>query len=114
MTTILAAGPDGTFEISGQIVVLPIGDRRVRFLIEKTEAGTVGSLTHVASGRAFHKHLRAFAIEHLVRHGTMHRRPNNRELAEACVAAAIDRLGVETILATLDAAPVVNGRGRAA
>jgi hypothetical protein len=75
-----------TREMTGTVAILPIGDRKVRFLIERKEDGSLGSLTHNASGFAFARSLNRFAVSHLVRHGTYARRPSPRELAEAAIA----------------------------
>lgn len=107
MTTILAAA-ETPFEIHGQIAILPIGPRKVRFLIERLEDGSLGSLTHVASGMAFTRNLKRFGISFLVQHGTWHRKPTARELAQAAIADAVHTYGVDAVLARLDTAPVLN------
>jgi hypothetical protein len=107
-STIKAAGPDGLFDMHGQIALLPIGDRKVRFLIERAADGSLGSLTHAASGRAFARSLKRFGVSFLVQHGTWHRKPTARELAIAAITDAVHTYGVEGVLSVLDAAPVVN------
>lgn len=107
MTTILAAA-DQPYEMHGQIAILPVGPRKVRFLIERLEDGSIGSLTHYASGRAFTRNLRRFGISFLVQHGTWHRKPTARELALAAIADAIHTHGIDGVLSVLDAAPVLN------
>lgn len=97
-----------TREMTGTVAILPIGGRKVRFLIERKEDGSVGSLTHYASGYAFHRNLQAFAVSFLVQHGTYARRPSPRELAEAAIADAVFALGADKVLETIDAAPVIN------
>jgi len=97
-----------TRKMSGTVAILPIGARKVRFLIERREDGSVGSLTHYASGYAFHRNLQALAVSFLVQHSVYHRQPSPRELAEAAIADAVFAIGVDKVLATIDAAPVIN------
>ena len=97
-----------TRKMSGTVAILPIGTRKVRFLIERREDGSVGSLTHYASGYAFHRNLRALAVSFLVQHSVYHRQPSPRELAEAAIADAVFSIGADKVLATIDAAPVLN------
>lgn len=108
LTTILAASASTPFEISGTIAILPVGDRKVRFLIERLSDGSLGSLTHVASGQAFTRNLKRFGVSFLVQHGTWHRAPTARELAEAAIADAVHTYGADAVLARIDAAPVIN------
>ena len=97
-----------TREMTGTVAILPIGTRKVRFLIERRDDGSLGSLTHYASGFAFARSLNHYAVSFLVRHGTYARRPSPRELAEAAIADAVHAIGVDKVLATIDAAPVIN------
>jgi hypothetical protein len=97
-----------TREITGTVAVLPVGERKVRFLIERREDGSLGSLTHYASGYAFHRNLNRFAVSFLVQHSVYHRQPSPRELAEAAIADAVFAIGAEKVLATIDAAPMLN------
>jgi hypothetical protein len=97
-----------TREMTGTVAILPIGKRKVRFLIERREDGSVGSLTHYASGYAFHRNLRALAVSFLVQHSVYHRQPSPRELAIAAITDAVFALGANKVLATIDAAPVIN------
>lgn len=97
-----------TRKMTGTVAILPIGTRKVRFLIERREDGSVGALTHYASGFAFARSLNRFAVSFLVQHGTYARRPSPRELAEAAIADAVHALGADKVLATIDAAPVLN------
>lgn len=107
LTTILAASPSGAYEITGTIAILPIGDRKVRFLIERLPDGSLGSLTHVASGYAFANNLKRFGVSFLVQHGTWHRAPTARELAEAAIADAVHTYGLDNVLARIDEAPLL-------
>jgi hypothetical protein len=77
-------------------------------LIERKEDGSLGSLTHYASGFAFARSLNHFAVSFLVQHGTYARQPSPRELAEAAIADAVFALGADKVLATIDAAPILN------
>jgi hypothetical protein len=97
-----------TREMTGTVAILPIGDRKVRFLIERKEDGSLGSLTHYASGFAFTRSLNHYAVSFLVQHGTYARRPSPRELAEAAIADAVYSIGIDKVLATIDAAPILN------
>ena len=97
-----------TRKLTGTVAILPIGDRKVRFLIERKEDGSLGSLTHYASGFAFARSLNHFAVSFLVQHGTYARQPSPRELAEAAIADAVFALGADKVLATIDAAPILN------
>jgi hypothetical protein len=97
-----------TREMTGTVAILPIGERKVRFLIERTEDGSLGSLTHYASGYAFARSLHSFAVSHFVRHSPYARRPSPRELAEAAIADAVHKLGADKVLAIIDTAPVIN------
>lgn len=97
-----------TREMTGTVTILPIGDRKVRFLIERKEDGSLGSLTHYASGFAFARNLNHYAVSFLVQHGTYARQPSPRELAKAAIADAVYSIGIDKILATIDAAPILN------
>jgi hypothetical protein len=97
-----------TREMAGTVAILPIGDRKVRFLIERKEDGSLGSLTHYASGFAFTRDLNRYAVSFLVQHSVYHRQPSPRELAEAAIADAVHSLGADKVLAIIDAAPVIN------
>jgi hypothetical protein len=97
-----------TRKLTGTVAILPIGTRKVRFLIERRDDGSLGSLTHYASGFAFARSLNRFAVSFLVQHGTYARRPSPRELAEAAIADAVHALGADKVLAIIDAAPVIN------
>ena len=108
LTTITVPCEGEAREMTGTVAILPIGRRKVRFLIERREDGSVGSLTHYASGYAFTRSLNRFAVSFLVRHGTYARRPSPRELAEAAIADAVYAIGADKVLATIDAAPVLN------
>ena len=108
LTTITVPCEGEKREMTGTVAILPIGARKVRFLIERREDGSVGSLTHYASGYAFHRNLRALAVSFLIQHGTYARRPSPRELAEAAIADAVFSIGADKVLATIDAAPVLN------
>ena len=108
LTTIAIPCEGDTREMTGTVAILPIGKRKVRFLIERREDGSVGALTHYASGYAFARNLNRFAVSFLVQHGTYARRPSPRELAEAAIADAVFALGADKVLATIDAAPVLN------
>ena len=94
--------------MTGTVAILPIGGRKVRFLIERKEDGSVGALTHYASGYAFTRNLNRFAVSFLVQHSVYHRQPSPRELAEAAIADAVFSIGADKVLATIDAAPVLN------
>ena len=95
-------------KMTGTVAILPIGTRKVRFLIERTDDGSLGSLTHYASGFAFARSLNRFAVSFLVQQGIYARRPSPRELAEAAIADAVYSLGADKVLSIIDAAPVIN------
>ena len=98
-----------TREMTGTVAILPIGERKIRFLIERKEDGSLGSLTHYASGFAFARSLNHFAVSFLVQHGTTYaRQPSPRELAEAAIADAVYSIGIDKVLAAIDAAPILN------
>ena len=97
-----------TREMTGTVAIFPIGKRKVRFLIERKEDGSVGALTHYASGYAFHRNLQSLAVSFLVQHSVYHRQPSPRELAEAAIADAVYAIGADKVLAKIYAAPVLN------
>ncbi len=97
-----------TREMTGTVAVLPICGRKVRFLIERRDDGSLGSLTHYASGFAFTRDLNRYAVSFLVQHSVYHRQPSPRELAEAAIVDAVYAIGADKVLATIDAAPVIN------
>lgn len=107
LTTILAAA-NPPYEMTGNIAILPVGDRKVRFLIERLSDGSLGSLTHVASGYAVVHALKRFGISYLVQHGTWRRAPSARQLAEAAIADLIHTYGADEVLARFDSVPVLN------
>jgi hypothetical protein len=108
LTTITVPCEGDTRKMAGTVAIFPIGKRKVRFLIERREDGSFGSLTHYASGYAFHRNLRTLAVSFLVQHSVYHRQPSPRELAEAAIADAVFSIGADKVLAIIDAAPVIN------
>ena len=86
---------DGAIEQrQGSIAYFDIGGQRIKFVLQHDSKGTPRDLVHFASGMRLGGYTAV---------GRM-----TRKWAERQVARAIESKGVDTVLATLNSAPILN------
>lgn len=101
---LLIATVNGPREVEGTVMRLKVGAQMVRFFVHEWQCQTV--LTHYASGRRVGQ-LGPIKLAHAVRWGTGGQM-NDRAAAEALIAQAVEKNGVDRVMAVFSDAPVIN------
>lgn len=99
----------GEFTIeTGYVMIVSIGDRKVKFVMQDVGSSDSCHLTHYASGMKAldYRTIAARKLSFFVQNygATL----NNREACQQLINEVIDRLGAEKFLEKLDAAEVIN------
>jgi hypothetical protein len=90
----------------GMPVWLTVGKRKIKFMLQYDSAGKATYLTHYASGYKFGT-LDSAHVELMCKLSPYHRF-TKKELAEFLIDKAVNRHGVDFVLAKIDQAPVIN------
>ena len=83
-----------------------VGDRVIKFMLQYDRDNKLTLLTHFASGCKF-GNLNDAETELMCKLSPYHRF-SKRQLAEFLIDKMVFRFGIEKVLATIDAAPVIN------
>jgi hypothetical protein len=90
----------------GYVALLYVGNYQQKFVLQTNDIGEVKTLTHWASG------MRVGDLDPIkVRYWTSYSRMTDREAANHLLVDACVRIGTDKVLATMNAAPVINGEG---
>lgn len=100
--TITIALADGSTDtVTGNVMILEFGNRKLRTIVHGTRFGK--TLSHYASGRRICNlrpyHVLSFRSGHVV---------TNREAAMLALRDLADKVGIEKAWAVIDSAPVIN------
>jgi hypothetical protein len=90
----------------GMPVILQIGERSIKFVLQRDDSGKASWLTHYASGYKFGS-LNDAAVELMCVQSPYHRY-TGRQLAEFLVDKMVAKLGADKVLASIDSVPVIN------
>lgn len=116
LTTITVPTETGVSTLTGRVANIPLNIGRtdmpdaptIKFFIEIREDGSVGNLTHYATGKIFYRRLNDLALSYRLTYGSYAKAPTARQLAEDAVFNVVRRLGVDAVLNALRDAPVLN------
>lgn len=90
----------------GAVAFFDVAGQRVKFVLQADNEGDATELTHYASGFVFGR-LNPVKVSHMVAYGS-YVKLSDRGAAEILIARAVASMGGEKVLATLNAAPVIN------
>ena len=98
---------NGLVTVRGLPAYFTIGGRRIRFMLQYDSDNKIRHLTHFASGMKFGS-LNTAEVE-LTCNLSPYHRFSKRRLAQFLIDKAVARLGADKVLASIDAAKVING-----
>jgi hypothetical protein len=96
----------GTKQARGVPMGFVIGDRKIKFVLQRNDENKPKWLTHYASGYKLGS-LDDAAVELMCKTSTYHRF-TKKQLAQFLIDKTVTNMGVEEVLKRLDSVPVIN------
>jgi hypothetical protein len=114
LTTIRIPTRDGINTLTGTVHLMPLveGGTPVRLIVEQREDGSIGNLTHYASGWQFYPRLEDLRVIHRLDHGSYAPRMTVREAVRTAIDRVVAANGLAVVEQRLAAVPILNPEPR--